>query len=442
MIGRRRFLASLFAAPLSAAAQAAGSRTPRDLKITDVKVVVTNPGKSALGNYVLVKIVTNQPGLFGWGDCTCSGSELAVAKFLDEHMKPGMLGRNPMRLEDLWQTLFFLPYYRSGSVHMSAISGIDMALWDIKGKVAGLPVYELLGGRARLKLLTYTSTGGRDNHDVEEGVRRLMARGYKVVKAQVSMPGAEGGYAVPPTERQREAMQQAYEGGVAPTEVWDPEPYVRTVAGLFAHLRKTVGDNIGLLHDVHERVSANQAVQLAKAVEPFNLFYLEDPLRPEHVDTFRQIRQQSATPIAMGEIFVGPWEGLQLVTNHLIDYVRHDLVHCGGITTGRKVAANCEPYGILTAWHGPGNISPVAHMANAHVSLSVPNFGIQEYSVGWPEAIHEVFSATPKFDAGYIDIEDKPGLGIEVSETAASKYPYLRRLRPLIRQSDDSAWPY
>ena len=144
----------------------------------------------------------------------------------------------------------------------------------------------------------------------------------------------------------------------------------------------------------------------------------------------------------MGEIFVGPWEGLQLVTNHLIDYVRHDLVHCGGITTGRKVAANCEPYGILTAWHGPGNISPVAHMANAHVSLSVPNFGIQEYSAGWPEAIHEVFSATPKFDAGYIDIEDKPGLGIEVSETAASKYPYLRRLRPLIRQSDDSAWPY
>ncbi|MEO7145341.1 MAG: enolase C-terminal domain-like protein [Bryobacteraceae bacterium] len=444
MIDRRHFLSALAAAatPLPAVAQAADNREPRNLKITGMQVLVTNPGKAALGNYVLVKVITNQPGLHGWGDCTCSGSELGVAKFLDEDMKPGLLGRNPMRLEDLWQTLFFLPYYRSGSVHMSAISGIDMALWDVKGKVAGLPVHELLGGRTRAKLLTYTSTGGRDNQQVEDGVRKLIARGYKVVKAQIAMPGADSGYAVPSTERQRESTRRAFEQGVTPTESWDPTPYVRTVAGMFDHLRKTVGNDVGFVHDVHERVTANQAVQLAKAVEPYSLFYLEDPLRPEYMDTFRLIRQQSSTPIAMGELFVGPWDGLELVTGHLIDYLRNDLVHCGGITTGRKMAANCEPYGILTAWHGPGNISPIAHMANASVSLSVSNFGIQEYSGNWPEAVLEVFSATPHFDAGYINIDDNPGLGIDVNEKAAAKYPYIRRLRPTVRRPDDSAWPY
>jgi mannonate dehydratase len=439
---RRHFLASLLAVALPPRAHAAETRAPRNLKITDVQVLVTNPAKSALGNYVVVKIATNQDGLWGWGDATCSGSELGVAKFLEEHMKPGLLGRNPMRLEDLWQTLFFLPYYRSGSVHMSAISGIDMALWDIKGKVAGLPVYELLGGKARDKLLTYTSVGGRNPQEVEAAARKLMARGYKVIKAQVLAPGLESGYAVQPSERQRKAAEAAYEQGLPPAELWEPEPYVRVLPKLFDHLRKTLGEEIGLLHDVHERVTPNQAVALAKALEPYRLFYYEDPLRPEHLDTFRLIRQQSSIPIAMGEVFVGQWEGLHLITDHLIDYVRHDLAHVGGVTTGKKVATVCEPYGILTAWHGPGNISPVSHMANAHVSLSVSNFGIQEYAANWGDAAREVFSAMPAFADGYLTIDDKPGLGIEVNEAAAKRYPYLRRLRPTIRRADGTAWPF
>lgn len=344
-MNRRHFLASLAAAatPLPAATALAESRAPRNCKIEDLQVVVTNPGKAALGNFVLVKIVTNQSGLHGWGDATCSGSELGVAKFLEEHLKPALLGRNPLRIEDIWQTLFFLPYYRSGSVHMSAISGIDMALWDIKGKIAGLPVYELLGGKSRDHLLTYTSVGGRSFQEVEEGARRLMARGYKVIKAQVSVPGMEGGYAVPATERQRTATQKAYEEGVPPSEVWEPGPYVRILPKLFEHLRKTLGEDIELLHDVHERITPNQAVSLAKTLEPYNLFYYEDPLRPEHLDSFRLIRQQSSIPIAMGEIYTGQWDGLGLVTEHLVDYVRHDLVHCGGITAGKKVATVCEP---------------------------------------------------------------------------------------------------
>jgi mannonate dehydratase len=432
---RRDFLLSSIVFP-------AVAQNLRNLRITGVKVIVTNPSRGSLGNYVLIKIETNQDGLHGWGDSTCSGSELAVAKFLEESMAPGLMGRDPMQLEDLWQTLFFLPYYRSGSVHMSAISGIDMALWDIKGKVANLPVYDLLGGRARKHLLTYSNASGRDNQEVEENVRKLMARGYKVIKAQVATPGLESGYAVPQSEKQKIATAKAFEAGMPPSEIWEPGAYVRAVPRLFEHLRKTVGEDVELLHDVHERITPNQAVALARDLEPYKLFYLEDPLRPEHIDTFRNIRQHADTPIAMGEVFVGPWEGLQLMEEHLIDYVRHDLAHCGGITTGRKVAAHCEPHGILTAWHGPGNISPIAHMANAHVSLSVPNFGVQEYAVGWSDAVHEVFSATPTLDAGYINVTGKPGLGIEVNEAAAAKYPYLRRLRPTIRRADDTAWPY
>jgi mannonate dehydratase len=443
-MNRRHFVASLFAAaaPLKPEPASAAVRPPLRLKITDVSVLVTNPTRGSLGNYVLVKVVTSEPGLYGWGDATCSGSELAVAKFLEEHLKPAMLGRDPMRIEDLWQTLFFLPYYRSGSVHMSAVSGVDMALWDIKGKVASLPVYELLGGKARDRLLTYYSVGGRTVQEVEEGVRQMMAKGYKVIKVQVAVPGSEGGYAVPATERQRAATQKAYQQGAAPAEVWEPGPYVRVVAKLFEHLRKTVGEEVELLHDVHERITPNQAVALAKVLEPYRPFYLEDPLRPEHIDSFRLIRQQSTTPIAMGEIYTGQWEGLELITGHLIDYVRNDLAHCGGITAGKKVAVVSEPYGILTAWHGPGNISPITHMANCHVSLSVPNFGIQEYPGRWADPVREVFSDTPTFEGGHVTVGDKPGLGIDVNEAAARKYPYVMMLRPTIRRQDGTAWPY
>ncbi len=443
-MNRRQILlgGALAAAPLPASAQRAESRAPRGIAITAVDVLVTNPQKANNGNYVLVKLTTNQAGLIGWGDATCTGSELGVAKFLEEHLAPALIGRNPMQSEKLWQSVFFLPYYRSGSVHMSAVSGIDMALWDVKGKVAGLPVSDLLGGRVRESLLTYSTASGRTFEEVEHGVRRMMDRGYKVIKVQVSTPGMEGGYAVPPTDKQKAAVEQAHSSGRSPEEIWEPEPYVRTVPKLFEHLRKTVGEEIGLLHDVHERITPNQAVALAKALEPYRLFYYEDPLRPEHLDTFRLIRQQSSIPIAMGEVYTGVWDGINLITEHLIDYARHDLAHCGGITTARKVAAMCEPYGILTAWHGPGNISPITHFANCHVSMSVPNFGIQEYATGWGDRVREIFSDVPAFHDGAITINDKPGLGVEVNEAAARKYPYDRWLRPSIRRADGTPWPY
>jgi len=440
---RRTLLLSLLAAGLTPLACPAAERNAlRGLKITRVKVLVTNPPQSRNENFVLVKIETSEPGLHGWGDATCTGSEQAVAKLLEEHLSSALVGRDPMQTENLWKTLYYLPYYRSGSVHMSALSGVDMALWDIKGKIAGLPVYDLLGGKVRDRLLTYRSTSGRDFKQVEEGVRQLVEQGYKVIKVQVADPELKAGYAVPSTPEQEKAEQEAYARGAAPTQIWEPDNYVRLLPKLLEHVRKVFGDRVQFLHDVHERITPSQALQLAKDVEPYKLFYFEDPLTPENLDTFHLIRQQVSTPIAMGEAYTGVWEGKELITEHLIDYVRHDLAHVGGITTGRKIATLCEPYGILTAWHGPGNISPIAHMANCHVSLSVPNFGIQEYAHGWGDAVREVFSATPEYAAGHVTVGDAPGLGIDVNEKVAAKYPYKRFLRPMIRRADGTPWPY
>ncbi|MBI4663584.1 MAG: D-galactonate dehydratase family protein [Verrucomicrobia bacterium] len=442
-LDRRIFLSSVLAAmAMPAACLAAERNAPRRLKITNVEVVVTNPSRSPNQNFVLVKILTNEPEIYGWGDATCTGSEVGVAKFLEEHLKPGLLGQDPLRTENLWQTLYFLPYYRSGSVHMSALSGIDMALWDIKGKVAGLPVYELLGGKTRERLLTYRSTGGRDFKQVQEGVQELKERGYRVIKVQVADPNLKSGYAVPSTKDQQQSDQQAYREGVPPRQVWEPDGYVRLLPRLLDHLRNAFGDTVQFLHDVHERITPSQAIQLAKDVEPYKLFFFEDPLRPEHLDTFRIIRRQTSTPIAMGEAFTALWEGRELITEHLIDYLRHDLAHVGGVTAGKKLATLAEPYGILTAWHGPGNISPISHMANCHVSLSVPNFGIQEYAHGWGEPMREVFSAMPSYSDGHVTIDDSPGLGLDVNEKAAKRFPYQRFLRPAIRRADDTPWPY
>ncbi len=432
-MNRRGFLASLCAAPLAAAP---------NLKITGVEVIVTNPAKGAMGNYILIKIVTNEAGIFGWGDATCTGSELAVAKMVEEHLAPGLMGKNPMRIEELWQRVYHLPYYRSGSVHMSAVSGIDMALWDIKGKVAGLPVYELLGGKVRDRLLTYGTTSGRTIEQAVENAQALVAKGYKVVKVGVSSPGNEGGYNAPQSDTQRRAVEQAHSAGMPPDEVWEPESYVRILPKLFDALSAKLPAHVQFIHDVHERVTPNQALILAKRLEPFNFFYYEDPLRPEHLDSFRLLRQQSSIPIAMGEVYTGQWEGLNLIEEHLIDYVRHDIAHCGAITVAKKIAAICEPKGILTAWHGPSNISPVTHAANCAVSLSVTNFGIQETPNSWNPAVMDVFSDVPVFKDGSVTWNDKPGLGVEVNEKVARSRPYLRRLRPALRREDGTPWAY
>ncbi len=415
------------------------------MRITNVKVVVTCPGR----NYVLVKIETDEPGLYGWGDATLNGRELAVAAALEQHIAPLLVGRDPDRVEDIWQYLFRGTYWRGGPVLMTALAGVDLALWDIKGKRAGLPLYSLLGGKTREGALAYTHCGGADFQQVEEQVRAAQARGFKVVRAQVAIPGMERTYG---TGGAREATSATWRPGgtveavpdagaeeepLPDVERWEPTPYLRTIPRLFEHLRVALGDDIELLHDVHERLTPIQAARLARELEPYHLFFLEDPLRPEHKDSFRLIRQHSTTPIAMGELFHTRWEALPLISEQLIDFIRCDLGHIGGLTEARKIAALAETYYVQTAWHGPGDIAPITHAANVHLDLAIPNFGVQEM-VFFPDVTQAVITGGPTFQDGYLHVTDAPGLGTDVDEAAAARHPYRRGYLPTVRRADGS----
>jgi mannonate dehydratase len=397
------------------------------MKITNVKVIVTCPGR----NYVVVKIETDEPGLYGVGDATLNGRELSVASALSEHIAPLLIGRDPDRIEDTWQYLFRGTYWRGGPVLMTALAGVDLALWDIKGKRAGLPLYSLLGGKTREGALCYAHAGGKDFAQVEDNVRALMEKGFKVIRAQVAIPGNQGTYGAGHTE----AMARRVKEGLPGEEIWEPGPYLHTIPRLFAHLRTQLGDEIPLLHDVHERLNPVQAARLAKELEPFHLFFLEDPLRPEHKESFRLVRQASTTPIAMGELFHTRWDCLPLIAEQLIDFIRCDIGHIGGITEARKIAAIAETYQVQTAWHGPGDIGPSTHAANVHLDVAIPNFGVQEMCF-FPDAVHEVLPGAPVYKDGALWPSEAPGLGTDIDEKAAAKYPYKRSYLPTTRRAD------
>ncbi len=411
------------------------------MKITEVRVIVTSPSR----NYVVVKILTDEPGLYGVGDATLNGRELSVATALQEHIAPLLIGRDPDRIEDIWQMLFRGTYWRGGPVLMTALAGIDTALWDIKGKRAGLPVYSLLGGKTREGALAYTHAGGRDCIEVEDDVRSKMADGFKVIRAQCAIPGNVGTYGAGGEAEAASARWASAEpgstwgdGGPMPSvEQWEPGPYLRTIPALFAHLRNTVGNEIELFHDVHERLTPIQAARLAKELEPFHLFFLEDCIRPEHKESFRLLRQHTTTPLAMGELFHTRWECVPLITEQLIDYIRCDIGHIGGITEAQKIAHIAETFYVSTAWHGPGDIGPATHAANVHLDLSLANFGVQEM-VKFPEVVHEVLPGAPTYQNGYLNVADTPGIGTDVNEELASKYPYERAYLPMSRRADGS----
>lgn len=395
------------------------------MQIKEARVIVTSPGR----NFVALKIVTDE-GLYGVGDGTLNGRELAVAECLREHIAPLLVGRDPDRIEDIWQYLFRGTYWRGGPVLNTALSAVDLALWDIKGKRAGLPVYSLLGGKTREGALAYTHASGDTFAETTDAARKLIEQGYKVVRCQSAVPGLVGTYGAGRSyPRGDEALP--FE------ETWEPRPYMQTVPRLFAHLRKHLGDEIELFHDVHERLTPIQAAKLAKDLEPYDLFFLEDPLRPEHKESFRVVRQHTTTPLAMGELFTGKWECLPLITEQLIDFIRCDLVHAGGITEGRKIAAIAECYSVRTAWHGPPDISPIGHAANVHLDLAIPNFGVQEWIAPSPE-VADVFHGGPTFKDGYLRVSDAPGLGCDIDEAAAAQYPYRRSYLPTSRRADGS----
>lgn len=377
------------------------------LTITDVKAICTAPNGIRL---VVVKVTTSEPGLYGLGCATFTQRPLAVVTAIEQYLKPFLIGKNPDDIEDIYQSAFVSSYWRSGPVLNNALSGVDQALWDIKGKRANMPVYQLFGGKCRKAAAVYVHASGRDFREVEDNARRLIEQGYRHIRCQVAVPGfSTYGHRATTGER-----------GDAP---WEYTPYVRIVPRLFEHLRGALGDEIELLHDIHERIPPIAAINLAKALEPYNLFFLEDPFSPEDIDYFSLMRQQTAIPIAMGELFVNQAEYVPLIRDRLIDFIRVHISDIGGLSVARKLAAYCEFFGVRTAWHGPGDVSPVGHAANLALDLSCYNFGIQEASF-FREETRAVFPGCPEIREGYMWTNDKPGLGIDIDEELAAKYPF------------------
>lgn len=406
------------------------------IRITNVKAICTAPDGIRL---VVVKVETSEPGLYGLGCATFTQRPLAVVTAIEEYLKPLLIGRDPNDIEDIWQSSYVSSYWRSGPVLNNALSGVDEALWDIKGKRAGMPVYQLFGGKCRQAAALYAHASGADINELEDQVQKYIEQGYRYVRCQMAVPGYStyGSRAAP---RTGERAAERARGGDPRERIarqarqpWEPTPYCRMVPRMFERLRGTFGDEVELLHDVHERIPPIQAIQLAKEVEPYHLFFLEDALAPEDIDYFRIMRQQTSTPLAMGELFVNVHEYLPLVRDRLIDFIRVHLSDIGGLSPARKLAAFCELFGVRTAWHGPGDVSPVGHAANLHLDLACYNFGIQEQHV-FGERTREVFPGCPEIRDGYYWPNDKPGLGIDIDERLAAKYPFPEH--PL-----NGAWP-
>jgi mannonate dehydratase len=376
------------------------------ITIQDVQVITTQPTTQRL---VIVKVITSEPGLYGLGCATFTQRFHAVVTALEKHIKPFVIGRDVQRIEDLWQMAMVNGYWRNGPVLNNAISGIDMALWDIKGKLANMPVYQLLGGKCREAAAVYVHAEGRDGQEVADDVQRYRDAGYHYVRAQMGGYGGKASRDIRPEK----ALDGAY---------FDPKDYMRTMTKMLETVRIRCGEELELLHDIHERLTPIDAVGFAKRLEPLNLFFLEDALAPEDIEWFKHIRAQCSTPLAMGELFNNPHEWRYLIENRLIDFIRMHISQMGGITPARNAAIHASIYGIRTAWHGPQDTSPVGHAANLHLDLWSPNFGIQEWCQ-FPELVYEMFPGLPEVRNGYMYPNEKPGLGIDIDEALAAKFP-------------------
>ena len=400
--------------------------------ITAVRAICTAPDGIRL---VVVKVETSVPGLYGLGCATFTQRPLAVVTAIEQYLAPLVRGRSVHDIEDIYQAAFVSSYWRSGPVLNNALSGVDMALWDIKGKLAGMPVYQLFGGRCRVAAPLYAHASGADFAAVEDDARRLMEMGFRHVRCQVAVPGtATYGVAGPAKASQPYHLRLIQDH-------WDPAAYCRLVPRLFEHIREALGDEVELLHDVHERLAPIQAIGLAKDLEQFRLFFLEDPFAPEDNGYFPLLRQQSAIPIAMGELYVNQAEYVPLIKDRLIDFIRVHISDIGGLSQARKLAAFCEFFGVRTAWHGPGDVSPVGHAANLQLDLSCHNFGIQEVHF-FGERTREVFPGCPEIRDGMLWSNEQPGLGIDIDEAEAAKYPFpehaLNGAWPPVRLPDGS----
>jgi mannonate dehydratase len=399
---------------------------PRNLPIKAARVIVTCPGR----NFVTLKIETAD-GSYGLGDATLNGRELAVASYLNEHVIPMLIGRDAHQIEDTWQFLYRGAYWRRGPVTMSAIAAVDTALWDLKAKAAGLPLYQLLGGACRTGVRVYGHANGQTIEDTIAEAKRYRDMGYTAIRLQSGVPGLASTYGV-----SHDKMFYEPADADLPTEnLWSTPRYMSSVAPLFAAAREALGWNVDLLHDTHHRLTPIEAARLGKDLEPYRLFWLEDTVAADNQESFRLIRQHTTTPLAVGEVFNTIWDCRQLIQEQLIDYIRATVVHAGGITHLRRIAALADLYNVKTGCHGATDLSPVCMAAALHFNLSIPNFGLQEYMRHTAET-DAVFPHAYTFKDGFLHPGHEPGLGVDLDESLAAKHPYKRAYLPVNRLED------
>jgi mannonate dehydratase len=396
------------------------------VRIVDARVIVCSPGR----NFVTLKLVT-EDGVHGLGDATLNGRELSVASYLSDHLVPILVGRDARRIEDTWQYLYKGAYWRRGPVTMAAIAAVDMALWDIRAKTLNVPLYQLLGGASREKVLVYAHANGKTLDDTVAAVAHHARLGYTAIRAQCGIPGIEHAYGI----ARGNAPYEPAERGVPHETAWSTERYLSFIPSVFDRLRREFGEGVHLLHDVHHRLTPIEAGALGKRLEPYRLFWMEDPVPAELQESYRVIRQHTTTPLAVGEVFNTVFDCHLLIEEHLIDYIRTTVTHAGGVSHLRKIAALAELHHVRTGCHGATDLSPVAMAAALHFDLSVHNFGIQEHMPHNADT-DRVFPHAYTFDEGYMHPGNAPGLGVDIDELLAATFPYERAYLPISRETD------
>lgn len=400
------------------------------MKITSARVIVTCPGR----NFVTLKVEVDG-GLTGIGDATLNGRELAVVSYLQDHICPALIGMDARRIEDIWQYFYRGAYWRRGPVTMRAIAAVDVALWDIKAKVANMPLYDLLGGKSRDKVMVYGHANGADIDQTVDAVGQYIAMGYKAIRAQTGIPGVEKAYGV----GRGTLFYEPADAALPSVTGWDTRKALNTIPKLFERLRDTYGFDHHLLHDAHHRYTPQEAAQLGKMLEPFQLFWLEDCTPAENQEAFKLVRQHTTTPLAVGEVFNTIWDAKDLIQNQLIDYIRTTIVGAGGVTHLRRIADLASLYQVRTGCHGATDLSPVTMGTALHFDSWVPNFGIQEY-MRHSDETDAVFLHDYRFEDGYMVLGEAPGHGVTIDEALAAKYPYTPMQLPVARLEDGTLW--
>lgn len=383
-----------------------------NITIRDIKVFVTAPRGI---NLVVVKVETSEPELYGYGCATFTWRHKVVVTAIEEYLRPMLKGRSVHDIEDLWQTMMGSSYWRNGPILNNAISGVDEALWDIKGKLANMPLYSLFGGKCREGIPVYRHADGNCIEEVEENIRSYMEEGYRYIRCHMGTYGGNFDGKIQNIVKPEHAPEGSY---------FHPRMYMNSVIGLFERIRNDIGWNVEIMHDVHERLSLADTLAFAKEMEHFKLFFLEDSLSPDQVEFYKILRSQTAIPLAMGELFTNPTEWRTIVQNQWIDFIRVHLSDIGGLTPAKKLANFCESYSVRTAWHGPNDLSPVGMAAQMHLDLHSHNFGIQEFA-GFSAEERAVFPGSPIVKNGYAYVNDTPGIGVGFDEKEAAKYPEI-----------------